>query len=124
MSPTGEIKGGEGILTAPSPPTLQGSLQVSFAGLNRNFEYRIIKLSSIQNNQYTWAVIYSPFMNAIFVNYRKDIDLNEPNNDLDALGIYLNSLPVSPKIPLLTKESILSRLAQLQPSECDYSVDL
>ena len=124
LSPTGEIKGGEGILTAPSPPTPQGSLQVSFAGLNRNFEYRIIKLSSIQNNQYTWAVIYSPFMNAIFVNYRKDIDLNEPNNDLDALGIYLNSLPVSPKIPLLTKESILSRLSQFQPSECDYSVDL
>ena len=123
-SPSGSIKGGEGILTQSPPPVPQGSLAVSFAGLLQEFEYRIIQLSTIQNSQYTWAVVYSPIMETIFVNYRQDIDFDNSDNDLDALGVYLNSLPLTPKIPLLTKTEILSRVSQFQPPQCDYGVDL
>ena len=124
LSPSGEVKGGEGILTQSPSPAPEGSLTVSFAGLTEEFEYRIIKLSTIQNSQYTWAVVYSPIMDAIFVNYRQDIDFDNPDNDLDALGVYLNSLSVTPKIPLLTKVEILSRVSQVQTSQCDYTTDL
>lgn len=124
MSPSGEVRGGAGILTQSSSPMPQGSLTVTFAGMSQEFEYRIIKLSTIQNSQYTWAVIYSPVMDVIFVNYRQDTDFDNADNDLDALGVYLNSLPLTPKIPLLTKAEILSSVSQLQPAQCDYTINL
>ena len=63
-------------------------------------------------------------MDVIFVNYREEIDFDNADNDLDALGVYLNSLPLNPKIPLLTKTEILSRVSQLHPAQCDYTINL